>query len=223
MVSMATKRKLAAAVYRRPSEMVAMLNAHASLAQWLKTQDAPRFDDRLKMHSFVADRVGQQPIDYLEFGVFQGESFRHWLSCNKDPDSRFVGFDTFTGLPEDWGDYLGRGHFSTEGQTPQIDDARGSFRKGLFQETLEPFLESFTGGRQLVIHNDSDLYSSTLYTLAKLDYLIKPGTILIFDEFASPLHEYRAWNDYCGAFGREAKLIAYTDEFATQAAFEFTR
>ena len=222
MVSMETKRRLAAMVYRRPIELVAMVNSHAALAQWLKKQDAPRFDHRFKLYEHVqANYIGDQPINYLEFGVHKGESFAKWLELNPHKDSRFAGFDTFTGLPTDWGQYMKRGHFDVGGETPSTGDDRARFVKGLFQETLDDFLKTFKNDKQLVIHNDSDLYSSTLYTLARLDDLIEPGTILIFDEFASPLHEFRAWNDYTEAFMRKGTLLGYSGEFATQAAFRF--
>lgn len=218
---METKRRVAAALYPRPIELVDMVNEHASLVQWLKGQKAPRFPHRFDLYAHVAKMLGDVPINYLEFGVHKGESFQRWLGLNSNADSSFVGFDTFTGLPTDWGKYLERGHFDVGGETPQVDDKRASFRKGLFQETLDPFLETFKNDKQLVIHNDSDLKSSTHFTLARLDPFIKPGTIIIFDEFASPLHEYRAWNDYLDAFMRKAEFLGYTDEFATQAAFRF--
>ena len=41
--------------------------------------------------------------------------------------------------------------------------------KGWFNETLRPFLRDFTPRSRLMIHNDGDLFSSTLYTLATLD------------------------------------------------------
>jgi len=215
------QRDLASTFYRRPIPVLETLNNHARLLSWIKSQKAQAFADRFALHAYVHENfVSGGAIDYLEFGVFQGESFAYWLDMEVHPDSRFYGFDTFTGLPTDWSAHFRRGHFDVEGTTPSVKDDRGQFIKGLFQETLPPFLTAFApAGRQLVIHNDSDLYSSTLYVLASMNHLLVPGTIIIFDEFASPMHEWRAWNDYCDAFMRRATLIGYTEPYAVQAAF----
>lgn len=216
------KRDLATLLYRRPSEILDMLNQHARLNRWLGSQSAPVFATRFELYDHVhTTLIGDRPMDYLEFGVHRGESFARWLAIHQQPASRFTGFDTFTGLPTEWGKYLPQGHFDTGGDTPQTTDPRAAFVKGLFQQTLPGFLASHAGGRQLVVHNDSDLYSSTLYTLATLNNHMVAGTILIFDEFASPLHEFRAWNDYCAAFMRSATLIGTAGPYAEQAAFRF--
>lgn len=215
------KRDLATLVYRQPSELIEMLNGHAKLNRWLRQNRAPVFPDRFALYDHVQSLIGDRPIDYLEFGVHRGESLARWLTIHPHPDSRFVGFDTFSGLPTDWGNYLKKGHFDTGGAAPALDDPRVSFQKGLFQQTLPGFLAGFSSNRQLVVHNDSDLGSSTHYTLAKLDTLMMPGTIIIFDEFASPLHEFRAWTDYCEAFMRRATLIGSAGPYAEQAALRF--
>jgi len=221
-LAMRRKRKVASALYRWPVPMIETLNAHARLAGWLKAQSAPSFDDRFALYDHVqAEYLGAEPIDYLEFGVHRGESFRRWLEIHRHPESRFQGFDTFTGLPVDWGNYLQRGHFDVGGQVPSVDDPRATFHAGLFQQTLPRFLAGFRSDRRLVVHNDSDLYSSTHYTLAMLNDLLVPGSVIVFDEFASPLHEFRAWNDYCDAFMRKATLIGTAGPYAEQAAFVF--
>ena len=71
-----------------------------------------------------------------------------------------------------------------------------------------------------MIHSDGDLFSSTVYTLATLDPLLYPGSILIFDEFANPLHEWRACHDYASAFGRKCKILGAAGEYYTQLAME---
>ena len=143
--------------------------------------------------------LAEEPIDYLEFGVRYGDSLFKWSALNSHPDSRFFGFDSFEGIPEDWVSVTGeskKGAMSVGGVVPQTSDPRIRFVKGWFNETLRPFLRDFTPRSRLIIHNDGDLFSSTLYTLATLDPILRPGSILIFDEFANPLHEWRAFHDY---------------------------
>ena len=161
-------------------------------------------------------------VDYLEFGVWKGRSLDYWTKLNRDPESRFIGFDTFTGLPEDWDITNPAGTFDVQGHVPRIDDSRVSFVAGLFQKTLPSFIETFRPRGQLVVHFDCDLYSATLYVLAKLDHLIAPGTILMFDEFGDVRHEFRAYHDYSASHMRECKLVSASVEFYT-VAFEVVR
>ena len=173
------------------------------------------FDHRFKLYEYVNDEVLKgQAVEYLEFGVFQGESLKFWAKMNSDQASEFHGFDTFTGLPEDWNHFIGgmkESTFDVEGQFPKIEDERVHFHKGLFQETLPPFLKERTSvDKQLVIHNDSDLYSSTLYVLTYANDVIKPGTVIIFDEFSTVIDEYRALEDYCSAYMRKFEVLGAT-------------
>ena len=69
-------------------------------------------------------------INYIEFGVADGHSFLWFLKQNLNPESRFYGFDTFTGLPEDFGVYK-KGKFNTNNEVPQTDDKRPKFYQGL--------------------------------------------------------------------------------------------
>ena len=172
------------------------------------------FESREAIYDFVnKELVGESPLSYLEFGVFEGKSIKYWANINKNKDSVFVGFDTFTGLPENWYNLSGtmrKNHFDTNGRTPVVDDQRVSFVKGMFQDTLLPFLHGFSPNGKLVIHNDSDLYSSTLYTMARIFPFLKAGTIIIFDEFSSPLHEMRAFADFTQSHLVKYKIIAHT-------------
>lgn len=219
---MKISRDIASVLYPRAIPILDVLNGHARLNRWLKSQAAPAFEDRFLLYDHIKSRyLGSEAINYLEFGVHNGDSFRRWLEIQTHPESRFWGFDTFTGLPTEWNKHRPVGHFGVDGQLPNIDDSRAEFCVGLFQKTLHNFLNKFKNDKRLIIHNDSDLYSSTHYTLGMLNDFIKPGTIIIFDEFASPLHEFRAWNDYCEAYMRSAKLIGTSGAYAEQAAFIF--
>ena len=175
----------------------------------------PFFEQRFEMYDYVNNEILQGcEIDYLEFGVFKGESIKYFSKLNQQQNSRFVGFDTFEGLPEDWVEFsrtVKKETFTTEGKMPSINDDRVSFVKGLFQHSLPGFLETFTPDKQLVIHNDSDLYSATLYVLTYMNRYLVPGTVIIFDEFYSVLDEFRALEDYASAYMRKYEVIAATN------------
>jgi len=152
--------------------------------------------------------VRNAPIDFFEFGVFEGNSFRQWMQVNTHADSRFYGFDSFEGLPEQWhAGGMEKGHFSTQGQTPSISDSRGQFIKGYFNQSLIPFLHHYERKNRMVIHVDADLCSSSLYVLMTMDPFIKRGTLIVFDDFG-PADEYAAFYHYTCACSRQWKIVA---------------
>jgi len=181
-----------------------------------KNASVPTFRSREEMWSFILrSRAGA--IDYLEFGVHQGHSILYFASQNRSPGSRFFGFDSFTGLAEDWNGAYKRGHFDTGGRTPETADSRVEFIVGFFQQTLSRFVAEFTAVNTIIVNIDCDLYSSAIYCLTKLDALLPRGTIIMFDEFGDVLHEFRAANDYIASYGRKFKVICSHDNFYTIA------
>jgi hypothetical protein len=170
------------------------------------------YEDRGMLYRAVHDKaVKNRPIDYLEFGVFQGESMRQWTAINTNPKSRFYGFDSFEGLPEDWSAGQKRkGSFTTDGRMPVLDDPRVQFVKGWFNKTLVPFLTTFTPENMLVLHMDADLFTSTLYVLMTLDPIIKRGTVLVFDDFNAE-DDFAAFHHYSRACGRNWTVLAARD------------
>jgi O-methyltransferase len=182
----------------------------AKLSKWRKQIPKLPFDDfyngdvhyeeRKKLHQYIFDSQKLDgPINYLEFGVADGISFRWWTEFNKNPETRFYGFDTFTGLPEDFG-VMKKPDYDTKGNFPNINDSRCKFIAGMFQDSLPSFLNSFSFDKRTVLHMDADLYSSTLYVLSMLAYKFKPNDIIMFDEFGVPTHEFRAFFDFLSAY-----------------------
>jgi O-methyltransferase len=172
------------------------------------------YQKRYPLYRSVLERENllEAAIDYVEFGVADGYSFKWFLAQNRNPDSRFYGFDTFTGLPEDFGVYK-KGTFNTNHRPPEISDSRGRFYQGLFQQTVPGFLSNIANEKRKVIMMDADLYSSTLFALTSLAPFLKQGDIIFFDEFAVPTHEFKAFSDFTQSYYIDLKLIAAANNY----------
>jgi hypothetical protein len=213
-----TLRDTIAGVWSKRISLFDKLNANAAFVRQRRSFSThPVAADRGGLHALVGAHAGAGPLDYLEFGVSWGETLRLWTTLNPNADSRFFGFDTFEGLPEDWG-RVPKGTFTTSKQLPSFPDPRVHLIVGLFQHTLYPFLADYRRRDRLVVHIDCDLYSSTLFCLAAIDRCLRPGDVLIFDEFYSLDHEFDAFLDYQRSFYRPLEPLASSPR-CIQAAF----
>jgi O-methyltransferase len=217
----AFQKQIASIVFPRNVPFLEKLSANALIKRWIREHpDLPAFPHRFDLYDFIAREViAEGAIDYLEFGVWKGESLIRWTELNAHPESRFWGFDSFEGLPEDWSGVCPAGSFDLGGKAPTIADPRVRLVKGWFHNTLPGFLKTFQPRSRLVINHDSDLYTSVMYCLTMTDRVMVPGTVVMFDEFSSPLHEFRAFQDYTHSYQRTMRPIAITKLFAQQAAF----
>jgi hypothetical protein len=174
---------------------------------------------RIQLYEHIINReqLNRIPIDYLEFGVYDGKSFRWWMNANALPESKFYGFDTFEGLPENWGTFR---QGDMQANIPQLNDPRHKFYKGYFQHTLFDFEHEVNlhNGRRKVIHLDADLFSSTLFVLTTVAQYLRPGDILLFDEFNVPNHEYYAFDIFCRTYYVKCELIGAVNTYY-QVAF----
>jgi hypothetical protein len=190
------------------------------LSRWLNKHPCQEFNDskftRYDLYQLVYEKERLEGgIDYLEFGVAGGDSLKWWIGKNKDPRSRFIGFDTFRGLPEDW-DKVPKGTFTTHGELPEIQDKRCSYQVGLFQDTLFDFLEKNTLDRKTIVHIDCDVFSSALFVLTALAPRLKKGDIVIFDELGSirhPAHEFRAFYNLVSSYRFRYRLIGACNSY----------
>lgn len=194
------------------------------LSEWRKQHPVKGYNDfyqeewdynrRYNLYEALDKQEGlfTQAIDYLEFGVAGGNSLKWWLQHNTNPQSRFFGFDTFEGLPEKWG-HFEKGSMAHAMESLNITDPRASLYKGLFQESLLPFLEQYDGRNRRLIHLDADLFSSTIFTLSQLYRFLKPGDILLFDEFAVPQHEFLAFKIFTESFYVDYDVIGAANNY----------
>jgi hypothetical protein len=165
--------------------------------------------DRTELYRYVHETyVKGDALDYLEFGVFKGDSIREWTSLNKHEGSRFFGFDSFEGLPETWRPGQEAGYFRVDGAVPRIDDPRVQFVKGWFEETIPHFAREFSTKNRLLLHLDADLYGSTMLPLVYFAPFMSKGTLLIFDEFYDREHEFKALQDWQRICRKQFQIVA---------------
>src|SRR5438067_1877638 len=96
----------------------------------IEYNDFPSKWDYRKRYDFYKrviekEALSASPVNYFEFGVAGGYSFKWWLQNNNHPSSRFYGFDTFEGLPEKWGGF-DKGAMAYAMESLDIRDSRAS-------------------------------------------------------------------------------------------------
>lgn len=206
-----------------PATVFEMFAYMAKLSRWIKKHSKIpytdfytftfNYDKRYSLYQYILDTEKlNDEVDYLEFGVSKGFSFRWWAKQITHPQARFYGFDTFTGLPENWGPFK-KGDMSNSNEPPKMDDTRVSFYQGLFQQTLPGFVKSYQPRKRRIIHMDADLYSSTLYALTTLSPFIRKDDIIFFDEFNVPLHEFKAFTEWTRSFYIDYEVLGSVNNF----------
>ena len=188
--------------------------AHAALAQQFSAIYATKkYDGREQLWDECVERVGKRtPVLFLEFGVWKGYSLKYFSDRLDNPLSRFLGFDSFKGLPEDWG-HMGSGTFDVSGAMPETSDSRVRFVDGWFQNTTVDAVKiakaAFQNDPTVIVHLDADLYSSTLFVLCRL-YAEFDEYYFIFDEFTT--HECRALLNFMQSHGANVTFYSYTGQ-----------
>ena len=151
----------------------------------------------------------------MEFGVLFGHSLTYLAG---KVEGEVHGFDSFAGLPEDWGPDRPKGSYSTAKRLPPVPD-NARLHVGWITDTLPPFLAAHPGPARLV-NIDVDLYSSTRDALEGLGGRIGAGTVLVFDEYlfndSWRADEYKAWSEFTAARGLTYRYLAF-NPFSKQA------
>jgi tetratricopeptide (TPR) repeat protein len=147
-----------------------------------------------------------------EFGVGSGRSLR-LLQEIVELSQQIHGFDTFTGLPQAWGS-VPAGTYSTGGIVPTME-GKVVFHKGLFRDTIPPFLAESKRTAFLSYANiDCRLYSSTVDILEALYARVVPGTIIVFSGYTCHgtwrQDLFRAWRECCKRFGWKYDYLGFS-------------
>lgn len=178
------------------------------------TQDWPSLRSatgRVDIHSLAAffAMETRNGGDYFEFGVGKGRSAVSAVRAEamyQRSGSLFHLYDSFTGLPElhgrdaDFGQFkAGDFAFSEIAVRAFLEEHRAypedrfRFTSGAFDETLRAPAPQRAAA---IVHVDCDLYSSTRLVLPYIQPCLRPGTLMLFDDWnlyaASPAHGERA-------------------------------
>jgi len=191
--------------------MQSEFNQHAHMRSFSWVFSLPNLPELHFNKFYFFDAIVKKSITsnpFYEFGVWRASSFKHLIKVFK----KGYGFDTFTGLPEDWdvGHHVEKkGTYTSDGNVPKIKG--GEFIVGKFEDTLPVF---FSENRPTasVINFDADLYSSTICALNFSKSVMDKNTILIFDELLMneswEQDEFKALNEFCSVNHYSYEVIA---------------
>lgn len=154
---------------------------------------------RLIYFGRMFDRIREAPGDLVECGVSIGTGILNWslLTELSGTPRRIVGFDSFDGFPPSTEqDRMKSGAFQTgqgdyrsspalvlkvleEGRvSPGFVREHVELVRGFFEATLPSYQ-----GEIALLHLDCDLYESYLTCLGALYTKVRPGGLILFDEY----------------------------------------
>lgn len=182
-----------------------VLPTEPSLIDQMAKKDLARWDVFVRAVEYVNfERVEG---DILEFGVFGGTSLALLARAQQlDPKGmprRAVGFDSFEGLPDSshsherwqtgdcatmhsWHPLLSIGEPVSEQTCYELFErcelSPPAIETGAFDETLSRTIPG-EYSQAAVVHIDCDLYESTKTVLCRVEPILQPGCVLLFDDW----------------------------------------
>jgi Methyltransferase domain len=209
---------------RGDAERLARITEHIIQSHRVQTTElagGQKARDRFHVLSIAAERTRSVPGRAMEFGVFEGITLRH-IAGAIGPNRRLTGFDTFQGLPDDWGQLLPKGTFATK--APSLEGLPNvSLVVGRIEETLPAFVANLSEPVSL-LHIDVPYHGINVCILERVLPYMPEGSVVVFDEYygypSFEDHEFRAWSEIRARFELVATPIAYSSR---SAAFELVR
>lgn len=174
-----------------------------------RMNSAHAFDTKWQVLDHAIRHIPNVPGIACEFGVYKGETLRY---IGKRSEAKCYGFDSFTGLPEDWRAGFPAGAFDLGGN-PLADLPKNvELIQGLFSDTAAKFASQIDQPI-ILVHIDCDLYTSTLDALNGISSKLHREAVVVFDEyFGYPgwkQHEHKAWREYTQDHGISFRYLGY--------------
>ncbi len=188
-------------------------------AQYVKSflPEVLLFDNKQALWDFTIAKIEAfGPCDILEFGCYKANSINYFSM--RLPNNKFYGFDSFEGLPGDWlGHHLSKGAFDLKSKLPRVTK-NVELIPGWFDESLPVFFENNTNLNTFLLHIDSDTYSSACTVLSNTIELLKPGVLILFDDYLAYPNwengEFLAWKEFCSQHSIKYRYLAFANEQA---------
>lgn len=178
----------------------------------------------------------------LEFGTNNGGSLKYFHD-NLPETVALAGFDCFEGLPESWdglpsGAIKGFGlplelwgkddavrervlaEFRQSGRMPAPPQPNIRIESGLFAQSVPRYLADGMPPDVRLIHFDADLYISTRPLLDMLCGQLPYRYLILFDEFYSVNHEFRAWLEFVELYKATDWRVVATSQDGSQMLIE---
>jgi hypothetical protein len=144
--------------------------------------DAKLFHTREKLWKSFGQYLNESRWIGFEFGVASGAATKTFLKMPYIKTClQWNGFDTFFGLPTEWGD-LPKGAFSTNGKPPRIANSLVCWHIGYIEQTKDKIRDLSHLDKNFIVIFDFDLYSATKAAWDVIEVYLKPGDIIYFDE-----------------------------------------
>jgi len=175
------------------------------------------FDDKQALWDLTIKKIeALRDCVILEFGCYKGTSINYFAT--RLPNNKFYGFDSFKGLSSNWyGHHSPVGTFDLKSTLPKVTK-NVDLITGWFDKSLPVFFKNNTNLDVLFMHIDCDTYDSTCTVLMNTKNLLKPGVLILFDDYLAYPNwengEFLAWKEFCHQYSIKYRYIAFATEQA---------
>jgi hypothetical protein len=190
--------------------IAAQFIAATSSAQWLheNADGAPTYDRRPTLLDAVLPIVPQDG-DFAEFGVFTGAVTR--FIRPRVAGRAYHAFDSFRGVPGTMTLAVAKHAFDLGGVIPDLPPDT-TVHAGWFEDTVPQWRAKFSAPIAFA-YIDCDLYGSVRTVLEGIADRVRPGSILVFDDWYNfpnwQAHSLRAAQEFVENYGIRLEPLGF--------------
>ncbi len=174
------------------------------------------FHKRFDLHKYVLSLTDERDFLFFEFGVASGHSINHFAKIKKN--SIIYGFDSFSGLTEDWtGTHAPKNYFS-RASIPKVKKNVKLIISTFDRLDAATINEIMSPKKNLFLHIDCDTYNATNSVLSLIAPFLKHGDVIIFDDYIGypgfQNHQHKSWSNFSRQYSCLYEYIAFSNSEA---------